>query len=62
MKYNQSFGEPRMLGAFFTCPDIDNFEHAVMLLAVHASSIKIATLPLLIHIIALGSLSFKFRL
>jgi hypothetical protein len=61
MKCNQPFGEPGMLGSFFTCPVFGNFEHAVMLLAVHPSSIKMAMLPLLINIIALGSMSFKVR-
>jgi hypothetical protein len=27
-------------GGCFTCPDFDNFEYAVMLLAVRASSLK----------------------
>ena len=50
------WGTPNAWG-FFNCPYFNNFEHAVMFLAVHASSIKMAILPFLIHIIALQSVS-----
>jgi hypothetical protein len=54
------WGTPNAEG-LFTCPDFDDFEHVVMLLAVHSSAIKMTMLPLLIHIIALGIMSFKMR-
>ena len=56
-----AFWETPNAGGFFTFPDFDDFEPAVMLLAVQASAIKMAMLPLLIHIIASGNMSFKVR-